>query len=105
MCFTDLSGHGVPGIGGHQFIKARCQGVLIRPDVGCGVFREQFRSRVCGMSQDIDCAMRRAQRSGAEIGQNGLAFPGKEDIARLDIQMDDVMLIQTIEGRNQSLKP
>ena len=99
MCFTDLSGHGVPGIGGHQFIKARCQGVLIRPDVGYGVFRE------CGMSQDIDCAMRRAQRSGAEIGQNGLAFPGKEDIARLDIQMDDVMLIQTIEGRNQSLKP
>ena len=49
--------------------------------------------------------MRREKRSGAEIGQNGLAFPGKEDIARLDIQMDDVMLIQTIEGRNQSLKP
>lgn len=105
MRFAYLSGHGVPGIGGYQFIKARCQRVLIRPDVGRGVFCEQFRSRVCGMSQDIDCAMRRAQRSGAEISQNGLAFPGKEDIARLDIQMDDVMLIQTIEGRNQSLKP
>ena len=68
MRFSYLSGYGVPRIGGHQFIKARCQGVLIRPDVGRGVFREQFRSRVRGMSQDIDCAMRREKRSGAEIG-------------------------------------
>lgn len=57
------------------------------------------------MCQYIDCAMRRALRCGAKIGQNGLSLFCEKDIAGLDVQMDDVIPVQAVESRDQSLKP
>jgi hypothetical protein len=49
--------------------------------------------------------MRRALRCGAKIGQNGLSLFCEKDIAGLDVQMDDVIPVQAVESRDQSLKP